>query len=191
MLGQDTKAEKYRKSGITLSGQDPEARFNSALVLAQLHQDTRALDELERALSRGLPASEVTDNPAWQRFAANPDFVAVMAKAREKNIKNKIKGGCMATEKVIAITGNENHHVHAEDDGNWTMRLSTLARKPDIRLPGLHAGKLLSRFLHRMGPRSKKLLSMFLREEAFPAVPRSPRRRWISPTSTQLWEKRA
>jgi serine/threonine-protein kinase len=88
MLGQDTKAEKYRKSGIELSGQDPEARFNSALVLAQLHQDSRALDELERALSKGLPASEVTDNPAWQRFATNPGFVAVMAKAR-KNTKNQ------------------------------------------------------------------------------------------------------
>ena len=85
MLGQDTKAEKYRKSGIALSGQDPEARFNSALVLAQLHQDSRALAELDRALSGGLPASEVTDNPAWQRFAANPGFVAVMAKARKKH----------------------------------------------------------------------------------------------------------
>jgi serine/threonine protein kinase/tetratricopeptide (TPR) repeat protein len=85
MLGQDTKAEKYRKSGIELSGQDPKARFNSALVLAQLHQDSLALDELDRALSRGLPASEVTDNPAWQRFAANPGFVAVMAKSRKKH----------------------------------------------------------------------------------------------------------
>ena len=84
MLGQNAKAEKYRKSGIALSGHDPEARFNSALVLAQMHQDDRALAELDRALARGLPASEVTDNPAWRRFTANPEFVAVMAKARNK-----------------------------------------------------------------------------------------------------------
>jgi tetratricopeptide (TPR) repeat protein/tRNA A-37 threonylcarbamoyl transferase component Bud32 len=84
MLGQNAKAEQYRKSGIALSGHDPEARFNSALVLAQMHQDGRALAELDRALAGGLPASEVSDNPAWRRFAANPRFAAVMAKARNK-----------------------------------------------------------------------------------------------------------
>jgi serine/threonine protein kinase/tetratricopeptide (TPR) repeat protein len=84
MLGENAKAEAYRKSGIQLSGHDPEARFDSALVLAQMHQDDRALAELERALTWGLPASEVTDNPAWRRFAANPRFVEVMAKARKK-----------------------------------------------------------------------------------------------------------
>ncbi|MGB8131970.1 MAG: protein kinase [Candidatus Angelobacter sp.] len=84
MLGQNAKAEEYRKSGIALSGHDPEARFNSALVLAQMHQDDRALAELDRALAGGLPASEVTDNPAWRRFAANPRFAVVMAKARNK-----------------------------------------------------------------------------------------------------------
>jgi eukaryotic-like serine/threonine-protein kinase len=84
MLGQNAKAEEYRKSGIVLSGQDPEARFNSALVLAQMHQDIRALAELDRALAAGLPASEVADNPAWRRFAANPGFIALMAKSQKK-----------------------------------------------------------------------------------------------------------
>ena len=84
MLGQNAKAEEYRKSGVALSGRDPKARFNSALVLAQMHQDDRALAELDRALAAGLPASEVTDNPAWRRFTANPRFAAVMAKARNK-----------------------------------------------------------------------------------------------------------
>jgi len=84
VLGQNAKAEEYRKSGIALSGSDPKARFNSALVLAQMHQDDRALAELGRALAAGLPASEVTDNPAWRRFTANPGFAAVMAKARKK-----------------------------------------------------------------------------------------------------------
>jgi eukaryotic-like serine/threonine-protein kinase len=84
ILGQNEKSERYRKSGIALSGHDPEARFNSALVLAQMHRDGRALAELDLALQAGLPASEVTDNPAWQRFAANPRFVTLMAKARKK-----------------------------------------------------------------------------------------------------------
>jgi len=84
MLGQNTKSEEYRKSGIALSGHDPEARFSSALVLAQMHRDSLALAELDRALTAGLPASEVTDNPAWQRFARDPRFIAVMAKARRK-----------------------------------------------------------------------------------------------------------
>jgi eukaryotic-like serine/threonine-protein kinase len=84
MLEHNAKAEEYRKSGIALSGHDPEARFNSALVLAQMHQDDRALAELGRALAGGLPASEVIDNPAWRRFTANPRFAAVMAKARNK-----------------------------------------------------------------------------------------------------------
>jgi tetratricopeptide (TPR) repeat protein len=83
MLGQNAKSEKYRKSGIGLSGHDPEARFSSALVLAQMHQDRRALAELDRALAAGLPASEVTDNPAWRRFATDPRFMAVMAKAKK------------------------------------------------------------------------------------------------------------
>ena len=70
--------------GSHCQGRNPKARFSSALVLAQLHQDSRALAELDLALTEGLPASEVTDNPAWRRFAANPRFVAVMAKARKK-----------------------------------------------------------------------------------------------------------
>ena len=84
MLGQNVKAEEYRKSGIALSGRDPKARFNSALVLAQMHQDDRALAELDRALAGGLPASEITDNPAWRRFTAHPGFAALMAKVRNK-----------------------------------------------------------------------------------------------------------
>jgi len=84
MLRQSAKAEKYRRSGIALSAHDPEARFSSSLVLAQLHRDSGALNELDLALRAGLPASEVTDNPAWQRFAADPRFIAVMAKARKK-----------------------------------------------------------------------------------------------------------
>jgi tetratricopeptide (TPR) repeat protein len=84
MLGQNAKAEEYRKSGIRLSAQDPESRFSSALVLAQLHQDSRALDELDRALTGGLPASEVADNPAWRRFAGDPRFTALMARAPKK-----------------------------------------------------------------------------------------------------------
>ena len=84
MLDQNEKSEQYRKAGIALSGHDPEARFSSALVLAKVHSDSRALAELGLALNAGLPASEVTDNPAWQRFAANPKFVALMAKAQKK-----------------------------------------------------------------------------------------------------------
>jgi tetratricopeptide (TPR) repeat protein len=84
MLGQNEKAEQYRKAGIALSGHDPEARFSSALVLAKMHNDSRALAELGLALNAGLPASEVTDNPAWQRFGANPGFVALIEKARKK-----------------------------------------------------------------------------------------------------------
>jgi tetratricopeptide (TPR) repeat protein len=84
MLGQQARAEKYRRSGIGISGHDPEARLNSALVLAQLHQDSRALEELDRALKAGLPASEVADNPAWKRFAGNPRFEAVMGRMQNK-----------------------------------------------------------------------------------------------------------
>ncbi len=85
MLGQNEKSEQYRKAGIALSGQDPEARFGSALVLAKMHSDNRALAELGLALDAGLPTSEVTDNPAWQRFGANPKFVALMEKAQTKH----------------------------------------------------------------------------------------------------------
>ncbi|HEX7285883.1 MAG TPA: protein kinase [Candidatus Angelobacter sp.] len=84
MLGEDAKAEKYRRSGISVSGHDPQARLNSALVLAQLHQDAGALDELDRALKAGLPASEVADNPVWQRFAGNPRFAALMARTQNQ-----------------------------------------------------------------------------------------------------------
>jgi len=50
-----------------------------------MHSDSRALAELELALNAGLPASEVTDNPAWQRFGANPKFMALMEKAQKKH----------------------------------------------------------------------------------------------------------
>jgi tetratricopeptide (TPR) repeat protein/tRNA A-37 threonylcarbamoyl transferase component Bud32 len=87
MLGQATKAEAYRKSGLNMSSRDPEARKRSALVLAQLHKDSRALDELKRALDAGLSVTEITNNPAWQRFAGYPEYAAIIARERRKSPK--------------------------------------------------------------------------------------------------------
>ena len=116
MLGHNAKAEEYRKSGIALSGHDPEARFNSALVLAQMHQDSRALAELDRALAAGLPASEVTDNPAWRRFAANPGLCGANGKTTKKSNRDH-KGVQYGNRESNSDSGNDNRHVHAEDNG--------------------------------------------------------------------------
>jgi serine/threonine-protein kinase len=85
MLGQEATAEAYRKSGLSMSPHNPEARLRSALVLAQLHKDSEALDELKRSLDAGLSVTEVTNNPAWQRFAGNPEFAAIVAREQRKS----------------------------------------------------------------------------------------------------------
>jgi hypothetical protein len=84
MLAQEAKAERYRKTGLKLSAKDPEARLRSALVLAQFHQDRAALAELDLALKDGLSPTEVTNNPAWERFAVYPKYAAMMLGTREK-----------------------------------------------------------------------------------------------------------
>ncbi|HEY6270805.1 MAG TPA: protein kinase [Terriglobales bacterium] len=85
VLGQATKAEAYRKSGLSVSPSDPEARLRSAEVLAELHQDRLALEELKRALDAGLSVTEITNNPAWLRFASNPEFAAIVAREQRKS----------------------------------------------------------------------------------------------------------
>ena len=84
ILGQTTKAEEYRKTGMKLPGQDPEKRFSSAVVLAELHQDGRALAELDQAVREGLPSSEIDGNSVWKRFAGNPRFLAILDRAEKK-----------------------------------------------------------------------------------------------------------
>jgi eukaryotic-like serine/threonine-protein kinase len=85
VLGQATKAEAYRKSGLSVSPSDPEARLRSAQVLAELHKDRLALEELKRALDAGLSVTEITNNPAWLRFASNPEFAAIVAREQTKS----------------------------------------------------------------------------------------------------------
>ena len=85
MLGQEATAEAYRKSGLSMSPQNPGALLRSALVLAQLRKDSEALDELKRSLDAGLSVTEVTNNPAWKRFAGNPEFAAIVAREQRKS----------------------------------------------------------------------------------------------------------
>lgn len=84
-LGQQFKAEDYRQSGLKLAARNPEVRLRSALVLAQFHQDKQAIAELKQALNAGLSPSEISNDPAWTRFASNPEYMAMMAKAKTKN----------------------------------------------------------------------------------------------------------
>ncbi len=84
VLGETTKAEAYRNAGLSLSSHDPQARLRSALVLARLHKDNQALDELQRAVRAGLSVAEITNDPAWRRFAGYPKYAAIIAtKPRE------------------------------------------------------------------------------------------------------------
>jgi serine/threonine protein kinase/tetratricopeptide (TPR) repeat protein len=83
-LGEETKAERYRKLALKLSARHPRTRLRSALVLAQLHKDSRALAELDEAVKEGLSGSEITNDPAWQRFAAHPKYVAIIARTQRK-----------------------------------------------------------------------------------------------------------
>ncbi len=85
MLGQKTKAEAYRKLGLSMSSHNPEARLRSALVLAQLHRDSQALEELQRSLDAGLSAAEITNNPAWNRFAGYRRYAAILAREPRKS----------------------------------------------------------------------------------------------------------
>lgn len=87
MLGERAKAESYRKSGLKLSAQNPQAWHRSALVLAQFHEDSQAIGQLRRALQAGLSTTEITNNPAWQRFSLYPEFRAMIAKYQTKQGK--------------------------------------------------------------------------------------------------------
>jgi tetratricopeptide (TPR) repeat protein/TolB-like protein len=84
MLGQNAKAEEYRTAGLERSPQVPVARLRSARVLAQFHRDREAMNELEQALRAGLSATEITNDPAWQRFAVYPEFAALLARAQKQ-----------------------------------------------------------------------------------------------------------
>lgn len=84
MLGDRRKAGEYRKSGLELAPDDPEAWLRSALVHAQLQDDTQALADLKRSLNLGLSPSEIFNNPAWKRFAGSPEYQAIMTKAQSK-----------------------------------------------------------------------------------------------------------
>jgi hypothetical protein len=53
-------------------------------VLAQLHPDSRALAELDQAVSEGLRAPAISHNPAWKRFDAYPRYGAILARAQKK-----------------------------------------------------------------------------------------------------------
>ena len=79
MLGQRAKAEQYRQAALKLSAHDPEARLRSAQVLAQLHDDRRALADLKLALDAGLSPSRISNNPAWQRLAVYPEYNAMLS----------------------------------------------------------------------------------------------------------------
>jgi len=83
-LDEKEKAERYRKSSLKLSAQDPHTHFRSALVLARLQRDSAALVELEKAVKEGLSASEITNDPTWRRFAADPKYSAIIARAQKK-----------------------------------------------------------------------------------------------------------
>jgi hypothetical protein len=82
--GDKEKAERYRKLSLKLSAQDPRTRLRSALVLAQWREDGRALAELDRAVTQGLSASEITNDPAWRRFESYPAYTAIIARAQKK-----------------------------------------------------------------------------------------------------------
>jgi serine/threonine protein kinase/tetratricopeptide (TPR) repeat protein len=84
MLGQREKALQYRNAGLKLSAENPQAWHRSALALAQLHEDRRALADLQRALRSGLSASEISNNPAWQRFSAYPEYRRMVRQTQSK-----------------------------------------------------------------------------------------------------------
>src|SRR5260370_21581497 len=83
-LDEKVKAERYRRSAIKLSAHDPRTRLRSALVLAQLQKDGGALAELDHAVKDGVSAPEITNDPAWQRFAAHRQLVRIITKAQKQ-----------------------------------------------------------------------------------------------------------
>lgn len=89
MLGDRRKADDYRTSGLKVSAGDPEAWLRSALVHAQFHEDALALADLKHSLDLGLSPSEISNNPAWKRFAGNPEYQALMAKAHSNSTKEE------------------------------------------------------------------------------------------------------
>lgn len=85
MLGQQSEAEEYRQAGLKLAARDPDVRLRSAQVLAQFHKDKPAMAELKQALKAGLSRSEITNNPIWNRFAAYPEYMALMQKQNKQD----------------------------------------------------------------------------------------------------------
>lgn len=83
-LGQASKADHYRTASLRLSAQDPNVRLRSAQVLALSGKDGPALSDLQLAVKEGISASEITDDPIWQRFAKDRQFAAILARAQKQ-----------------------------------------------------------------------------------------------------------
>lgn len=57
----------------------------------------------------------------------------------------------MATDKVIPITGNENRHVHAEDDGKVDNETVHVSKKAGHQVTWSSSGKAIIAFSSRDG----------------------------------------
>ena len=83
----------------------------------------------------------------------------------------------MATEKVIPITGHDNRHVHAEDNGQVDNDTVHVSKSAGHQVTWSSRSKAIIAFSSESGSPFEETTSIFLREEAFPADRPKRRRR--------------
>ena len=74
MLGESKPAREYIGRALALSAGDADLQFKAALIEQRLGQPERALAWLEKAVSAGLSASEIRNNPLFDNLTGNQRF---------------------------------------------------------------------------------------------------------------------
>jgi len=84
MLGEGKQARGYMDRALALSAGDADLRLKAALIEQRLGQSERALDWLEKAVSAGLSASEIRNNPIFDNLTDNQRFQQLLNAKPEK-----------------------------------------------------------------------------------------------------------
>jgi tetratricopeptide (TPR) repeat protein len=80
-LGQPDSARIYIARAVAADSANPMIQYYAALTLWQLHEKSRALAWLERAVKGGYPVTWLRDSPVFHEWREVPEFRALVGEA--------------------------------------------------------------------------------------------------------------
>ncbi len=78
LLGERQYALAHLQRALEIAPDDPEVRFNAALVYSQFGETDQALGWLEKAVAAGSSPTMIRDTPNFDRLRTNPRFQALL-----------------------------------------------------------------------------------------------------------------